>query len=58
MFNGKAIIIRLMAGWIKKTQHKSEYFSKSKTVGANVKVESDLQQRKFKKQNRCSYIRF
>ena len=42
MLNGKAAIVLLIVGLIKKTVKMSEYFSKPKSLGANVKVELDL----------------
>ena len=42
MWDGKATIIFLTVGLIKKTEYLSEYFPKPKSLGANVKVELDF----------------
>ena len=42
MLNGKATIVLLIVGLIKKAAKMSEYFPKPKSLGANVKVELDL----------------
>ena len=56
MLNGKATIVLLTVGLIKKTV----YFSKLKSSGGRVKVELDLSNyatKAFKNCNRCWYIK-
>ena len=61
MSHGKVMIIRLIAGEIKRILHKmSQYFSKPyDRFGGNVKVKLDLSNyttKRFKKSNRIWYI--